>query len=464
MRRRVPVLLVQGLLLGILPFTGITAQEVTCPEVKAPEVAFDEPIYIDTQRAGGEPVSVVAHDGSISVSAHAGTTHIYKNPQAAPGARDFAAGYFNQTLNWRSTDDGLTFDYIGIAGQREGPHSLTSTGFSDPDFAIDQDGNIYNVEIDLANVAVFKSPDDGQSYPIANPEAFSGDRPWVAALEPDEVFLYVNLPRNMLRSTNGGITWELLPSPSIVSKPVPDPLNPNDGLIGPTGIGGFAISDDDAQSWEDFDFGSMGPNEGFSEIAVDQAGNVYQAAAAGYTGGNDTTPNGKVTYGYYERATGSRNEAQIALPIPEGDALWPWTIAGDGGRVAITWLQTFKGAPRKFYVFAAVTHNGTGTTVECSDGSSRFVPPQFTVVNASGRYIHDGAICLSGTACNANTSFENGDRRLGDFHTINFDKDGDLFVVVTDTLLRNPLGGPKPVGNPVIVRQTSGDRMLATPM
>ena len=464
MRRRAPVLLVQGLLLGILPFTGITAQEVTCPEVKAPEVAFDQPIYIDTQRAGGEPVSVVAQDGSISVSAHAGTTHIYKNPNAAPGVRDFAAGYFNQTLNWRSTDDGLTFDYVGLAGQREGPHSLTSTGFSDPDYAIDQAGNIYNTEIDLANVAVFKSPDDGQSYPIANPEVFSGDRPWVAALEPDEVFLYVNLPRTMLKSTNGGITWELLPSPAITSKPVTDPINPNDGLIGPNGIGEFSITGNDGASWQSHEFGPMGPSEGMAIIAADKAGNVYQAAAAGYGGGGDTTPNGSVSFGYYDRSEGRANAARIDIPIPQGDALWPWIIAGDEGRVALTWLQTLKGAPRKFYVYVAVTHNGTGTTVTCSDGSTRFIEPRFTVVNASGRYIHDGAICLDGTACNANTNFENGDRRLGDFHSINFDKDGDLFVVVTDTLLRNPLGGPKPVGNPVIVRQASGDRMLATPM
>ncbi|MGI9017479.1 MAG: hypothetical protein ACR2HR_10325 [Euzebya sp.] len=45
--------------------------------------------------------------GSISISSHAGTAHV---------------------------------------GLSAGPHSATSTGFSDPDYALDQAGTIYNVE------------------------------------------------------------------------------------------------------------------------------------------------------------------------------------------------------------------------------------------------------------------------------------------------------------------------------
>src|SRR5204863_5650677 len=137
---------------------------VTCDSFKPAQATFSNPVLIDPNRAGGEPVSVVAQDGSINVSAHAGTTHVYKDPMAAPGAGDFAVGYANQTLNWRSTDGGATWKYTGLAGTGQGPHSVTSTGFSDPDYAIDQAGNIYNTEIDLANDAVFKSTDDGQSY------------------------------------------------------------------------------------------------------------------------------------------------------------------------------------------------------------------------------------------------------------------------------------------------------------
>ena len=102
---------------------------------------------------------------------------------------------------------GLGYAYVGTAGLPEGPHSPTSSGFSDPDLTMDAAGNIYNVEINLANVSVFMSPDDGQSWPQANPVAASGDRPWVTGQLEDEVFLYVNLPKQLWRSTDAGLTY-----------------------------------------------------------------------------------------------------------------------------------------------------------------------------------------------------------------------------------------------------------------
>lgn len=462
------VLLSASLFAIALPTIGAVATEPVCPTVKAPDVSFAAPKYIDRQRAGGEPVSVVAQDGSIIIGAHAGTTHIYKNPEAAPGARDFLVGYTNQTLHWRSVDGGDSWEYIGLMGQREGPHSATSTGFSDPDLTIDAGGRIYDTEIDLANISVFSSTDDGQSFPFANAISSSADRPWLAGLGADEVVLYVqNLVEQLLYSNDGGLTWTRRSgSIPIHGKLITDPTNPNNGLIGPgNNLGDFAISADDGTTWQLHEFGPHGPSsEFFGTVAADRAGNVYQGAAAGYNNANDTTASGSVSYMYWEKATDTANEEIINIPIPEGDALWPWITAGDDGRVALTWYQNLKGAPNEFYIYAAVTNNGHGTTVTCSDGSTRFVPPQFTVVNASGRPIHRGKICLDGTNCNADPDFEGGDRRLGDFFTVNYDTNGDLFIVSGDTMLKNPIGGPKPVGNPIFIKQSGGDRMLINPI
>lgn len=468
---------------------------VTCPTPEAPAITFDEPRVIDPNRAGGEPVSVIAQDGSINVSAHAGTTHIYKDPAAAGGVGDFAIGYWNQTLNWRSTDGGKTWTYVGIAGLHEGPHSATSTGFSDPDYAMDQAGNIYNVEIDLANVAVFKSNDDGQSYLTANPEAWFGDRPWLTALEEDEVFLYVNLPKALLKSVDGGLTWVPVvnnlggavpaQAPPINAKALPDPLNPDNGLIGPEGSqirGNNLPGDPDfwigvendvdvdkpgtpTVTWTKHSTGPLGfTQQFFSSLAADSAGNVYLGAAGGYTGGRDVTPNGQVSFAYHERATGAKNPSPIIIPTPAGDALWPWVVAGDDGRAAVVWYQSLAGKPEEFYAFIAVTHNAHGTTVTCSDGSTKFEPPRFTVVNASQRPVFVGNICQDGTTCNANTSFKQGDRRLGDFFTVNFDHEGNLFVITADTTFKSLLQGQKPVGNPIFIQQKSGPPMLEEPM
>lgn len=462
MFRRIRHVLPLVVMIGLLPAGALDAQGVECPTVEPPDISFDQPTYIDRERAGGEPVSVVGEDGSISVSAHAGTTHIYKNPEAAPGAGDFVVGYTNQTLHWRSVDGGRTWRYIGIAGLREGPHTATSTGFSDPDLTIDLGGRIYDTEIDLANVSVFSSVDDGQSYTFGTPEAASGDRPWLIGGEADEVYLYVNSPKTFWRSTDGGLTYSLLPTPPINAKGYRDPRNPTQGLIGPVGTNGIAISNNKGQSWTTYGGAGLGSNvDFFGSLAVDRDGNAYKLAAGGYND-NSSSGTGSVTYNYFDRDTLQWGSPRVTIAIPPGRALWPWLTAGDDGRVAVTWYHNPPGT-NEFYIYMAYTHNGHGTTVECSDGSTQFVPPQFTVVNASGRPIHKGTICLGGTGCNADTNFEDGDRRLGDFFTINHDANGNVFIVSADTMLPNPVGGPKPVGNPIFIRQTGGDPILAQP-
>ena len=460
--RRVPtVLLVPALVAALLPLAGVASSSTrTCPSVAPPKLSFGKPSFIDEARAGGEPVSQVAEDGSIIVSAHAGTTHVYKDPEAAPGSGDFGR-YYNQTLNWRSADGGKTWQYVGLFGQPEGPHSATSTGFSDPDLTMDAGGRIYNTEIDLANVAVFSSSDDGQSWPRGNPIAASGDRPWLTGAEADEVFLYVNTGNQLWRSTDGGIVFSLVASSFPVdSKILVDPLSPKTGLIGPNGSG-ISISDDDGATWKEYP-GKLGKStQFFGAIAVDRAGWAYAASAGGYSGANDTKSDGQVAVNYFNRKSKKWAEP-ITIPNGGRDALWPWVIAGDDGRLAVTWYER---APEtdKFYIKVAYTLNAHGSTVNCSDGTKKFVPPQFAVANASGRPIHVGKICLSGTTCNANSSFENGDRRLGDFFTINFDHLGNLFIVSGDTTLTNPVGGPKPVANPIFIKQKTGAKMLEKP-
>ncbi|MDT7550573.1 MAG: hypothetical protein QOE84_2967, partial [Actinomycetota bacterium] len=150
-RRRVFLLPAVVIAAG-LPLAGaaLGSSPACGSDLKPPQLTFGKRVYIDKARAGGEPVSVIGQDGSINVSAHAGTTHIYKDPQALPGAADFLVGYSNETLNWRSTDGGKTWSYVGMPVINAGPHSATSTGFSDPDYAIDAAGRIYNTEINLA--------------------------------------------------------------------------------------------------------------------------------------------------------------------------------------------------------------------------------------------------------------------------------------------------------------------------
>jgi hypothetical protein len=466
-RRRL-VLLPAALIAAGLPLAGAAlGSSPSCgSELKPPPLAFGNRVYIDKNRAGGEPVSVVAKDGSINVSSHAGTTHIYKDPNALPGATDFLVGYSNETLNWRSTDGGKTWKYVGLPVT--GSHTATSTGFSDPDYAIDASGRIYNTEINLANVSVFSSGDDGQSYSRGNPEVTSGDRPWLTGGHENEIYLYVNTQQQIWRSGDGGITWSLQSqgnSKGPDAKMYIDPANPKTGLIGPHNPQGVAISADQGKTWKAYDGANLGPDtDFFGAVAVDKAGNVYRAAAGGYKGPSDTKADGSVTFNYFDRKTNSWADEPVALPTGEGDMLWPWVVAGDNGRVAITWLQSKPGKPTEFYMYAAETLNAHGSWVTCANGSRKFIQPQWSVANVSHQPIQRGPICLNGTNCNASTSFPAGDRRLGDFLTINYDTNGRLFVTGGDTSLPNPVGGPKPVSNPIFVAATKGAPLIKHPM
>lgn len=470
--RRTTLLLSCAVLAAGVPVTGIAlaAPRACGSEVRTPPLAFSERVYVDRNRAGGEPVSVVAQDGSLSMSAHAGTTHIYKDPTALPGAGDFVNGYTNQTLNWRSTDGGKTWAYIGLNGTGQGPHTLASSGFSDPDYAIDAGGRIYNTEINLANVAVFSSGDDGQTYTRGNPEVTSGDRPWVTAGAAEEVYLYVNTLQQIFRSTDGGLTWTLQSRGNAAgpdAKMYVDPRNPKTGLIGPHNPDGVSISKDQGKTWEAFDGAELGPTvDFFGAVAVDKAGFVYRAAAGGYKGGSDTVADGEVTFNWFDRKTNEWSPEAVTVPTPKGDALWPWVVAGDDGRVAIAWLQSLEKEPQTFYVYVAQTLNAHGTRVKCSNGSTKVVPPRWSVANASKTPVHQGPICLDGTTCNASPDFPEGDRRLGDFITVNYDKDGTLFVASADTTLRTAVegGSVKPVGNPVFIKASKGAKMTKKPM
>ena len=88
-----------------------------------------------------------------------------------------------------------------------------------------------------------------------------------------------------------------------------------------------------------------------------------------------------------------------------------------------------------------------------------FIPSRWTVVNASKTPVHIGEICLNGTNCNASADFPAGDRRLGDFYTINYDKFGALFVVGADTTQLASGEVPRPTSLPIFIGTSKSPKM-----
>src|SRR5439155_5445202 len=116
---------------------------------------FGKPFLVDPNRAGGEPsifqVTKGPYRGEYLYASHAGSTQLYRAGLA--NAADYAPPYRNQTYIWRSRDP-RRWKFVDI--HKTGLHS-TSTGFSDPDIAQDDRGNVYETEIDLVNVGVSHS-------------------------------------------------------------------------------------------------------------------------------------------------------------------------------------------------------------------------------------------------------------------------------------------------------------------
>ena len=54
---------------------------------------------------------------------------------------------------------------------------------------MDAGGRLYNTGIDLANDAIFSSPDGGFTWDHGTIQCAPGDRPWLAGGKKDEVFM-----------------------------------------------------------------------------------------------------------------------------------------------------------------------------------------------------------------------------------------------------------------------------------
>jgi hypothetical protein len=53
------------------------------------------------------------------------------------------------------------------------------------------------------------------------------------------------------------------------------------------------------------------------------------------------------------------------------------------------------------------------------------------------------------------------DRRLGDFFTNAIDQRGCVLIASADTLQPDPVtGGPRPISLPILLRQTSGPKLI----
>ena len=487
-----------GLLLAVVP---VLAQASSSSR----SLRFAPPIFVNRTLGGGEPsVAYAVKSGLLVYTSHEGTTHLFTS--AVPGAPAesgaFIAGYHNQVNIWTSADNGRRWSLVPF-GKATNPFA---TGFSDPDLTQDANGNIYNTGIDLANDALFSSQNGGRTWPTGTPQCHDGDRPWLAGGQKNEVFLSTDTNlggHEIFHSTNAGA--------SCSSKGITDQgtvpkgqMFAGDSYIGQgkiyydrtrgnliegvfyeknnkiVGVG-LGILRDASHAFGnlkahfvDIPIAKTTEYAHWPSIAIDSKGNYYIVwdtdNRAKTRNGCPGTYDGSESNGSLPPVNANTPLANRVLIADSTDGglrwsrprtvayapghrlLWPWIVAGDAGRVGVVWYEYDRivdpdcaSPSAKVYAMAA----------EITGATSRHFHE--TVANASGRPIHSGSICAGGTECAATNVITKEDRRLGDYFTVNTDKQGCLMIATGDTTLLDPITHlPSPTSHPLFLLQDAG--------
>jgi hypothetical protein len=237
---------------------------------------------------------------------------------------------------WVSRDDGVTFTEL------MSDTKLRETYGVEGDLAIDDDGDLFWVDISLAHAQTASWTKDGTwrhtSYQVLRPLE---DRPWIRAEGNDIVYFVYNAGGAtaggyLYKSTDGGRTFPV--EPNFVSSY----LFPNAAVRSPGEIWLVGSPDeriiadhsvDAAASWEANETVYTMPDGqgtyGFITPAIDESGTPYVVWAEG---------NASIGYSIrvaHRLADGTWGPAQTVSPA--GSHVMPWIAAGGPGKVAVAW-------------------------------------------------------------------------------------------------------------------------------
>lgn len=393
------------------------------PEFAAP--TFDPPAILDPTRSGGEPVMFASPTGTLFYAAHPGYTHV-----KAPPGPEVLTPTSGQSYLWRSEDDGSTWTLV--TGAAENAPRNAALGFSDPDLASNEDGSrlVWTDLQVLAGISTAASSDDGKTWPDAQPAAAtpgdSGvDRPWLAYLDGTFFLLYNGDGQGhwRLRASEDGVSWREHSTPGDGSYPGAMAADPVGKALYVGNADKVWWSEDGGTTFEASPLPTERALKGIvaQRPAVDDAGTVYFA----------WSEMDGVYYAY------SNDHARTwSAPVrlaANGTHIWPWPVAGAAGRLGVVWLGT-----------DATTDDPTNAPEDTEwsvhlamvDGADTPAPRVWS--ERVGERMHQGAICLNGTMCEAQQK----DRRLGDFLSAAIGRDGRLHVGYGTTETGHSISSP----------------------
>jgi hypothetical protein len=482
--------------------------------------------YVDPARGGGEPFVIYSHAGhDLVFSSHEGTTLTQSSNVTGGTNCDINVGdplnsggyictYDNQVNIWSSSDGGNTWQH-----QLGNP---TATGFSDPSLSEDEctssgQCNIYDTGIDLANDAMFASPDGGNTWAAGTAQCHDGDRPWLAGGKYGEGFLATNTEESghtifhatvtqdpvthqnvaLTCSTtgigDGGGQGQIyynhhdgsLLEPKVVNNHYGIGVLPNASAFNTTFIdrtaNGPAFGPGRLSHWPAIaistDTSAAAPN-GTVYIVWDTAPRDTNAPHNGCSGATGSAIGGNTllqnaVYLAYSNDEGQTWSQPITIANSGGTVQWPWIAAGANGNVSVVWYQanqvtdpdcdsanlvcTAAGSscPTQWSIAEENLYGVTSgsPTTERVNVVQDPVPGASTSNPHPNGTIHVGKVCEGGTTCAATGE----DRRLGDYFTNALDQNGCVMIASGDTIQNDPTTGlPLPNSLPIFAKQVSG--------
>ncbi len=423
-------------------------------------ITFDHATWNDPIRMVGEPDIVIAPNGGIYVS--------------GPGGSTTQASWF-----WKSTDNGLQWHLIGCPLK-----SNCQNGGGDTEITIARNNDVFASDLQtlICNSSLY-SYDNGSTW-LTSEGCFPGtDRQWMGNYDPNasatgrRIYLSANGQTQgayFLVSTNNGVSY--LPT---------DPVNNPNAVIdqnnGEDAIGRFAINPSnghiyvpgDSHTWVSTDGGvtfiarpqpAGVQGNFFANIAIDTAGNLWQGWTTSCS--NPATSPCKAFVSY------STNEAQSwSTPIqvstgpasPVGTSpdlhqmLFPWTVVGDPGRVAIVYYATTDAVRNSGFPGSV---NALWNTYMSISTNAMDPNPTWTQVQVDEHVMHRATVCTGGfPGCLE----ANSDRSMADFFAADKDADGRVFVAYNENSDLSQVAPGEYIGKPInaVIRLRTGPSLFA---
>ena len=362
--------------------------------------------------------------------------------RANPAGKFFASsehGLGNGTDAWRSVDGGRHF--VTLVSPNAGSQSNT-TGFApgggDTDLAVAPaknsagNYNVYVASLNLANVDVSTSTDNGNTWSL-NPTSASvpgDDREWIAADGASKVCIsYHDVATgniNVNCSTNAGATFTQLGEAidsnhtfalnavggNMIGNLMIDPKTHNiyqtfssvdsgdttacTTLMSPCSphVVYMAVSTDGGKTFIDhtvFDNPNRTVSYGhqFVNVSIDQAGNVYSVFSDNHN-----------IYYSFSTNHGTTWSAPVQVnPPAAATAIFPWSVANKAGHLDIVFYGTsyFDGVnPPDNYPMSAAWNVFMVQNLQATTAGSTFASVKATPI------VHFGGVCESGVTCSGN--------------------------------------------------------------